>query len=191
MNCKEYQEELMLYFGQSELPPELAEHISGCDLCRNFFEELRAMTVDMGEDKFFYPSEIEIEGLTVRINKQIDRVTPADTKVVKPVFTWYKLAGIAASIVLIVGMALLGDFFNKTSPTSTSVELTSSLSYTDGYTLLRDESEYYELSDDQFYILVGDYTSERIYDAAGQLLDDLSEEELKYLEENFKVGDLL
>ena len=53
-----------------------------------------------------------------------------------------------------------------------------------------DES-YYEMSDGEIQILVNDYMAGRTYEAAGQLLDDLSEEELRYLEENFDVGDLL
>jgi hypothetical protein len=40
-------------------------------------------------------------------------------------------------------------------------------------------------------LLLYDFASDRLYDASETLLDDITEEELRYLEQNFEVGDLL
>jgi len=187
MKCKEFHEEIMLYFGRADLPAELAGHIAECESCRAFYEELNGMASELGADDEFYPNELEAEGFLKRLNDEIDRTQPAAVTSV----SWYKLAGIAASVILVVGISLLGNFFNRNGATLEPTEINTAVLYYDEYQLALENSDLYELSDDQFYILGNDYTSKRTYDAAGQLLEDLSEEELKYLEENFDVGDLL
>ncbi|MBN1213419.1 MAG: hypothetical protein JXA92_12680 [candidate division Zixibacteria bacterium] len=187
MKCEEFHEEIMLYFGQAELPVELAGHIADCESCRAFYEEMKGMAAGLGVDDDFYPNELETERFLKRLNDEIDRTRPT----VVSGISWYKLVGVAASVILVVGISLLGNFFkqNGAIPESTGTNL--SVLYDDDYQIALENSDLYELSDDQFYILGIDYTSKRTYDAAGQLIEDLSEEEMKYLEENFNVGDLL
>ena len=187
MKCREFHEEITLYFGQADLPAELSGHIAECESCRAFYEELNGMASELGADGDFYPNELETEGLLKRLNDEIDRTQPAaDTSV-----SWYKLAGIAASVILVVGISLFGNFFNRNGDTLETTGTNSAVLYYDDYQFVIENSDLYELSDEQFYILGNDYTAKRTYDAAALLIEDLSEEELKYLEENFDVGDLL
>jgi hypothetical protein len=188
MNCKDFQEEVTLYFGKADLPRELTEHIAACDSCRAFYEEMKAMASGLGADSDFYPDEMETEIFLKRLNNEIDRRTHK-----APIMSvsWYRLAGVAASVVLVAGISLLGNFFKKDSTISEPAASNTAVIYYDDYQIALENTDQYELSDDQFYILGNDYTAKRTYDAAGQLINDLSDEELKYLEENFNVGDLL
>ena len=187
MKCDKFHEEIELYFGRADLPDELAGHIAECESCRAFYEELNGMASELGTDSDFYPNELETEGFLKRLNDEIDQTQPAAVTSIP----WYKLAGIAASVILVVGISLLGNFFNRNGANLEPTGANTAVLYYDDYQLALENSDLYELSDEQFYILGNDYTSMRSYDAAGQLIEDLSDEELKYLEENFDVGDLL
>ncbi|MFZ5981473.1 MAG: anti-sigma factor family protein [Candidatus Zixiibacteriota bacterium] len=191
MNCRKFKEELLLSFGGDNLPEELQRHIEECDECRREYEELRAISASLGDDLDFYPDDITAELLTRQVTKKL--VTPL--KVSGQRFSWYSVVGVAASVVLVVGIAYFGNFFNSLpiyegNPRLNSLEMELLNTGRSDMTAAVDES-YYEISDEEFNILINDFTAGRTYEAAGQLLNDLSEDEYRYLEENFNVGDML
>ena len=191
MDCREFKDELLLYFGAEELPAELARHIEECPQCREEYEELQSMSAALGADSDFYPDDITAE----RLARQVEGRLEAPAPVTAVGSSWYGVVGLAASIALVASIAFFGNFL-KGLPVYDSDSQASRLEQ--GTTTAGDmnlnaasDANLYEMSDDEFDILVNDYVTGRTYEAAGQLLDDISEEEFRYLEENFDVGDLL
>jgi hypothetical protein len=57
--------------------------------------------------------------------------------------------------------------------------------------LLYSDEELEMVGDDMFELLIEDYGRDVYFDAGERLLDDLTNEELQYLEENFDVNEVL
>jgi len=184
MNCNDFKDELLLYFGSNDLPEDLSLHIKECDQCREYYEEHRNLSKNIGTDRDFYPDDFETEILLKQVEDKIDTSSSAPARI----SSWYGVVGLAASIFLVIGISIFGNFF-KSLPVYDDNSQSSRLDL-ESITYATVDESYYEMSDDEIQILVIDYMAGRTYEAAGQLLDDLSEEELRYLEENFDVGDL-
>jgi hypothetical protein len=94
----------------------------------------------------------------------------------------------AASVLLVVGVGIGGYFMGRTNlnPATATIDQPTAL-------LLGsvDESDYDEPDDPTFEVLLSQFTTDRPFDASEKLLDDITDEEMEYLTQNFDVGDLL
>ncbi len=186
MTCEQCREQIELSFGSSDFPADVLKHLQACPACRAYADELAGLveTCGQGGDPAF--SSAEIEAAVSEVENRLDTVLPpAITSI-----NWVRrLAGVAA--VLVVTGALLGGYLigkhrtvdlsaNVASPGESALVAT-----TDG------TDEFNEMDDELVSVLIEDFSDGRFFGADEALLDDLSDEEMKYLEDNLTVGDML
>ncbi len=188
MTCSRYQEQLLEQFGQRQLDSELQGHLATCPVCRAFWKELAGLSDNLGSDDLFSPDEVQVEQLVMQVSKTIGREMQYRREhfsFVKNV--WLRYIPVAAAAALVLGIAIGGYMAGKTAFGPEKAEL--ALSQTTANDLSSDDNE--ELDEGAVGTLIYDFASGHTYEAGEWLLDDLTEEELKYLEESFNVGDLL
>ncbi|MFH1375035.1 MAG: hypothetical protein ABII79_14725 [bacterium] len=188
MNCAHVKDELMLWFGQPRLPDELIDHLRQCRSCRAFWEESVAVSERLDQDSLFYPEPDETDRLVNSVMASLDARRPRDISVVsRLVSLWHRHVPVAAAAVLVLGIGIGiflagGTAFQTNLPESTAGVIEVAGIYDD------DDAE---LDDNTVSALIEELTWQHRSEASQWLLDDLTEEELQYLEKSFNVGDLL
>ncbi|HVP07275.1 MAG TPA: hypothetical protein VMS71_05480 [Candidatus Acidoferrum sp.] len=191
MTCREYQEELVLAFGQPTMPAELAGHLERCEECRAYWQDLSRFADGTGDDDLFAPDENESQWLMNRIERELDRREHP----VRKTMSLFRYAALAASVVLAVGITVIGIRYSANRGQSGTVIVADS-----GQTLapVRGQANTADstmttpsLGDSEIRLLIQDYTSGTGQGIDENLLNGLSDEEIKYLEANLTKGDLL
>ncbi len=187
MNCHEIQEMILLHFGH-ELPNEVRDHLERCPDCRTFFEELAAEEEQLGTDELFYPDDEQVERMATQIEVLISSSDSEKSGFEKPQRgIWRRYLPVAAAAVLVLGLIWgayqSGIRFFSAPGDSSTVDSIAWVSQNGG--------EKTELDENTIEALLYDFTTQNSYEASEWLLDDLTEEELQYLENNFDVRDLL
>ena len=145
----------------------------------------------LGTDEDFGFSELEIEGLVSRVNDRIDRLEVPRRRF-QP---WYRHLAAAAVIALLFGTVMIGYLGRGYNENAGQVGAFSGMA-----ALVDDEAGLaaylgggadlpFEESD--IDMLLHDYTTGGGMFSGESLLDDLTDAELKYLESNFDLGDML
>ncbi len=185
MNCKKYEQELFESFGINSFSSELLTHINSCDACKDIFDNLQAVSETIGSDELFFESDEIVAKRVEAVNDKIDQLELS--KVVDVKSRWKSYVPMAAALFLVLGVGLLTkvllqfDTSTQTAVNTNSEQLSFSLN--DADTKLLTEVDFSEFVDD--------YTSEFGLDNDLNMLDDISEEEYKYLEENLNIGEIL
>ncbi|MEW6052004.1 MAG: hypothetical protein AB1644_13200 [Candidatus Zixiibacteriota bacterium] len=190
MNCTQFRDEMALYVGQEQLPEEFRAHLNGCEACRKAWGELLLAASHLGNDSLFAVDKSEQDEMVARIEERIGVTRITDIRPRR----WIQYAAAVAAVLLLGLIAILSALnYSDMAPTvpSAGVDTSDSAVYsiTDAaYDLgTADES----LDDDAVGALMYDLVSQNGQQASDTLLNGLSEDELKYLEANLKVGDLL
>jgi len=188
MNCSHFQDRMLLMFGQKQLPEELQSHLAECPSCRAVWEELTAVSEKLGGDDLFRPDDLQVERLASRVDTAIEKIerdnVPVMTRIRKG---WYERIPVAAAAALVLGIAIGTYMAGRTAFDTGSAEIASDITGVTGLYEGGDE----ELQENTVGSLIYDFTAQHSYEASEWLLDDLTEEELDFLENNFDVGDLL
>ena len=186
MNRDELQNELLLYLGQETLPSELQEQLEGDPETRAWFEELRVAAKHMGSDDDFAPFGLDEDRFVSSVERQIAKETERKTTWFKITditsFAWQKALPVAAAILLVLGVYELGQWRGSSAIADRTFDTTGS-----EITPVEEEA----LDDQMVSLLLWDYGEKADFQASEQLLNDLTDEELEYLEKNFDVGELL
>ena len=188
MTCSRCQNEMLGWFGRREWPQELQRHLAACPTCQAAWEELSYLQGMLGTDEIFHPDDREVEPLVSRINNVIERVgQDRRLAVTWATRVWQTYVPVAAAAVLVLGMAagsyMAGRIAFERKGDSSAVNES-------GATDLYSETNS-ELDEGAVGTLIYEFTVQHSYEASEWLLDDLTDEELKFLEESFNVGDLL
>lgn len=193
MNCAECREQLEQSFGQTQLEAGLDEHLENCAECREYREPLARLAECIPDDTAFAVDADTIDRLVQNVDQAIDTSSGAkpisnrDSHDYSP-WTLMKWLPAAAAVLLVVGVGFGGYFVGRTNfdPAITTIvqPVATGLSSTD-------ESDYDEPDGPAFEVLLTDFAADRPYDASEKLLDDITDEEMEYLAQNFDVGDLL
>jgi predicted anti-sigma-YlaC factor YlaD len=188
MNCESARELIDLYFGHDELPDGLQTHLDQCDSCRIYHDELVRMAGGLGSDSDTPFSIEDLDRAAAGVAQRIDRqptVVPLSTKWLRPLLR-------VAAVLLVVGLAYSSYRVGVDSNFSADLDtLQNADAEVDELTILLEYEVEDEMDEDLIGILINDYCADASYEATASLLDDISEEELEYLTENFEVGDLL
>lgn len=186
MTCRECRDELELWTGQPALPQDIREHLAGCTECRAYWNELCSLAADLAGDGQIELSEAETVKIEQGINRRLDSAHPT---VVTPL-GWLRWAAFAASVIIVAGIGFTGYranwFSQRTAGLDTTVvALADSQS---GPATIFDQGD--DLDDEDYSIL------ERAIDSTAQLdnastLDNLSDEQIKYLESHLDVRGLI
>lgn len=167
---------------------EVAEHLGHCESCRAYHDELLSLMSDLGEDENVGISPAEIERAVHAVERRIApaRRAPVISSIwVRPLF---RFAAAAAVVLFAYGAYRLGlmqsagvDNQSATSVTSATGNLVSMLQSDVDTTM----------DDNMVSVLIDEYSSGANLGASEALIGDITEDEMKYLEKNFEVGDLL
>ena len=177
---------LLEHFGDTDLPDDLTAILKTNPEARAFWDELHALDQGMPEDDAFYLDGADFDTLLERIETEID--TTVEQKHLRAISRpWYQAAAAAASIALMAVAVMLA--LDVQNPASNTALLTTTTSVTtaadsDSITLI-------EPNESTTAALISDFASRQSVEASEWLLDDLTDEEFEYLQENFQVGDLL
>lgn len=182
MNCQQVKDELLLYVGADSIPEDIRKHLDSCTGCRTFWSELTAVAKTIGNDEDFYIGDIELESAVNRVDARIDQLEMKKVTDVRS--AWFSYVPAAAAVILLVGISLsaylMGWFARGDSEAGLSSQDTSWVTIENG------DVDIIENSGIDYVV----YQSE--YPASAELLyDDLTDEELEYLDENFDVGEIL
>lgn len=193
MTCTECRQQLEQSFGQIQLEATLVEHLDGCAECREYREQLARLAEDIPDNTAFTFDADTIDRLVRTVDRAIDQAngtTPFAKQDSHEVSRWnlMRLAPAAAAVLLVAGVGLGGYFVGRIDldPTTATNDYQAAMLF--GST---DETDYDEPDDPTFEVLLSDFAADRPYDASEKLLDDITDEEMEYLAQNFDVGDLL
>ena len=188
MNCDQAREELELSFGSREPSVEITEHLSKCEVCRSYHEQLTQLVAGLGEDQDIDLSPADI----VRAIRGVEqRLTPVlSTPVVS--FSWLRPLARFAVAAMIVLVAYGAYELSKTNPDGAVSE--SDPSVDAGYgsvTAFLQYDDVTEMDDNMVSELIDEYSAGARMGADEALLGDITAEELEYLTKNLEVGELL
>ena len=185
MNCNEVKDLIFESFGVQENNEALQKHLSSCEDCRKLYETLSSQAQKFGTDKNFELSESEQANLLEKINADIDQHEL--NKVIKVEPAWKSYVPMAAAILLVLGVGFISQlifkFGNGTETATNQDERVSYVALT-----VEDVTEIKSIELDEF---VDQYSSQYDIDDEINMLDDLSEEEYQYLNENLDIGEIL
>lgn len=200
MNCQLCQNELLLYAGQDSLPGDILNHLETCTLCRETWREIEVVSERLGNEDDFVPVDLDADQFVIDVERKIESISDRnDASAHRPAQTervtwigWSRYLSAAAAILLLVGISLIGSWGSRKYVDNGSAEL-DSFAVPDGSALLLSlyEDEVDQFDDAVLSVILSDFGSNGYFEAGELLLDDLSAEELQYLEENFDVGDVL
>ncbi len=185
MSCKKFELELFESFGSETLSDELRVHLKTCLACKEIYDNLQLVSGSIGTDDLFYESDEVVAKRVEAVNDKIDQIELS--KVVDITARWKAYVPMAAALFLVLGVGLIAKFamqFNDTTQLADNqkTELMFAM-LTDDDTQSITETEFSEFLDS--------YTTGYTNEDELNLLDDLSEEEYKYLEENLNMGEIL
>ncbi len=185
MICEKVQAELALYFGQSELPDWIREHLDTCPDCAALFAEQQALAEGVAQDSDFYLNDDDLDKSVAAVDDAIDAFEM--DKVTRTVPLWRNYVPAVAALVIIVGLSLtlsMSDLFHRSA-------LQTEVTTGDSALVLLDNGDQAYLEETDLQGLLEDFTIERYWQASEQLIDDLTEEEFEYLANNIDVGEIL
>jgi len=192
MSCAECRQQLELSFGRKQLDPAVAEHLARCAECRAHWAELGGLADDFRGDDAFRLGPDTVEQMARRVDRRIDLIeSVAVAHQAQPVdlwswLSWARAVPAAAAVLLVVGVGIAGYWLGRweVEPVAVSAPVeTTADAYGD---------EAFEEPDElTVQLLLDNFTSERRLNAGESLLDDITEEELRYLESNFDIGVIL
>ncbi len=180
MKHEHIQNELFDYCGQASLPAHLAKHVEDCPACRNIWHELQGLSVRTGDDELFYPAENEIPQLAAQIDTAISNNEQAQPEGWRTFISY--LIPIAASLLLLFGIARIGSHFQQQDETQQIENTMYSQS---------DNTDSEELDENTISLLLEEFSAYNEISSSEFLLDDLSDEEMEYLVKNMDIGELL
>lgn len=190
MSCERHRDEMLLHLGQRDLPDDLRAHLDSCAECRREWEMLNAAAHHLGDDALFQLDSAAQAEFVQKIEQRIGVTTLTD---IRPRVWIRYAAGVAAIFVL--GIVALLSTLNLSQSIGTSPSTSADPADSVVYSLTDAAYDLGTTDDDLAYgdvgVLLNDFVSQSGWPESDSLLGGISEDEMKYLQENLKVGDLL
>ena len=186
MSCEKYEIELLESFGMNALSTELQNHLAICASCKIVYENLLSTAIAIGSDEIFYEPKEIITQKVEAVNNKIDALELSN--VVDVSNRWKSYVPLAAALLIIVAVGLMTTFLLQFDSTS---QIANNNTNNNNIFVSLDDADTQSLSEIEFSEFVDSYTTEYGLETELNLLDDMSEEEYKYLEENLNIGEIL
>ncbi|MFQ5498142.1 MAG: hypothetical protein ACE5FH_00580 [Candidatus Zixiibacteriota bacterium] len=192
MTCEEYSDRLLECVGSVNLPSDLAEHLSECEACRNAWTELKRLAESLAADADLSLGDEEIERLSRAVDLRIQQLDAAPTGIPKKLRArtfpgWPRLLASAAVIALVLGVGAIGYKLGQHSPPLQAESDSTGSAYVSSVGEVQSSA----LDESDIEGLLSDYAQNYSSGASSQLLDDISDDELEYLQTNLNVEGLL
>lgn len=188
MNCDRVHEELELSFGARAISAEVAEHLGHCEACRAYHEELLSLMSDLGEDENVGISPAAIEQTIRAVERRIAPARPTSITTSTWVRPLLRFAAAAAVVLFAYGAYQLGLMQSGGSENRSATGAASAAGNL--VSMLQSDVDT-SMDDNMVSVLIDEYSSGASLGASEALIGDITEDEMKYLEKNFEVGDLL
>jgi hypothetical protein len=188
ITCAACRDELLLYLNHAEvLTPVLRQHLGVCEECHRYYRELGEINRRLGDDASFLPDDLDEEQFVAAVERGIAGMPPP--RVV--VSVWRRYLPAVAAILMVFGITLLGSREMRIDYSHDGAARNQALSESGSLLCTLYATEVDDFDDEVLDLILSDFAAKAYFEAGERLLDDLSEEELQYLEENFDVGDIL
>ncbi|MBK7143162.1 MAG: hypothetical protein IPH75_13895 [bacterium] len=182
MTCEQRREELDLLLGQPDLPEEMRAHLATCAECRAYAAELQSLSANLGDDSAFVTDIFESNKIGWAVEDAINRQAKP-----KPAWT-SRIRYIAAAAVVVLAAAIGVDQYRRNiSVDIPTTKDTTQLASVDTNLL---PTTTLDMTDSELEQMLLDYST-LDDNAASEVLQNLTDEEMQYLEKNFDVGELL
>jgi len=181
-----HNDELYEHFGDDQLPEELKRQINGDDDLKREWDELKDTKAMLPDESAFAVSHAELDELCAAVDEKIDMANVTSIKrrsILSP--TWQRTVALAATLTLVIISSLL---FNQNQPQEDETAATAD---NEIYSSLMITDDNIELSDPMYNALLMNYSAGPTAQPASMLLDDLTDAEMEYLNENFDVDELM
>jgi hypothetical protein len=198
MNRREDFDDMELFFGRKD-PDSGANDQPLDNATLRDMKRLQTLAEHLGADGDFYPDDAEVDMMVARVDGAIDQLRPAGNYTFRSkilAMSWLRRATAVAAVVLLLGTGFLAYLEHRAAQQPPSLD---DVSYETVLMSMRKPdvvaaaigTDYQALDDDAIDQLLYEYTSNARFSAGERLLNDLSEEELNYLQTHFNVGDIL
>lgn len=182
MTCQQIREELDLSFGVEEYSAEIKAHLATCEDCRAYAAELFSLTASLGDDSAFATNIFESNKIGWAVEDAMNRHPKP-----KPVWS-SRIRYIAAAAVVVLAAAIGVDQYRRNiSVDIPTTKDTTQLASTDTNLL---PATTLDMTNTELEQMLLDYST-LDDNAASEVLQNLTDEEMQYLEKNFDVGELL
>lgn len=177
----------MDHLGQSvAVPDEIDMHLASCADCRNFRRELNEVSDVLGQDEDYFIDAAEVDALVASVISDIETSEHAVVTPITVLRPWYNLVAAAAVVVFVLGTAIVSVRLSNPAITSELESVPAGSVQAEV-----DEADLYALDDASLQVLMRDFASDEQYQTVGEILDDMSDDELQVVFDNFQVGDIL
>ena len=181
-----HNDELYEHFGDEQLPKDLRHEVDNSNDLKQEWDELQDIKAMLPDESAFTVSRAELDELCAAVDEKIDNAKVVSIKrrsILSP--KWQRTVAMAAILALVITGSLL---FNQYEPQE---DQTAATADNEIYSSLMITDDNIELSDPMYNALLMNYTSGPSAQPASMLLDDLTDAEMKYLNENFDVDELM
>ena len=128
MNCSHFQDQMLLLFGQKQLPEELHSHLAECPSCRAVWEELTGVSKKLGGDDLFCPNDAQAEQLASEVDTVIEKMERKTGRTVTRIRkVWYERVPVAAAAALVLGIAIGTYMAGRTAFDTGGAEIASGI----------------------------------------------------------------
>ena len=184
MNCEKCQNEIFELIGNQTLSAEAQAHCAACADCQKLVDDLKSVTGEFGSDQLFYSDQVEIDKSVELVNQRIDEHEMS--KVVDISARWKKYVPVAAAILLVIGIGLISQVVSIFDDRPQIADTNGIIDF-----VKLDDYETKQLGEMDFSEFVDEYSSEYGLSEGMQMIDDITEEEFKYLEEQINIMEIL
>ena len=190
--CFDIQVKLLLAMGDNELDDREKVHLLSCPDCTNYLEELIGLGANLRELKVHPLTPYESARMQAVLDEKINNYQSRAQKIYNFALRYSAMAAAVALVLFIVLVNRLqfpGFSFGVQTELATTVDSTSGTALSDNVYTLSDEDV--SIDEPYLHVVVADYIRSYGFNTGDLLLGDLSAEELEYLKNNLKVGDIL
>lgn len=182
MSCRNYQDRILELFGTDQLPEDIQEHVKSCSECSEFLNSLKDIENTISDEAIFFPDKADTDRIITRVESMIDSREIKKVTSISPI--WKTFIPAAAAVLLIVGLGSVTHLirFGDEGNSADTSNVASIVSNTN-------DNENYDA--DAYSDILQGYISENDLVSTDVIFDNMTDDEMKYLEQNFDVGDIL
>jgi len=190
--CADIQAVILRYMDTSGLESVDKEHLANCTSCSQFMDEIRVLKRELSNHTVRSLSPLEFARMQSKLDENINHYQKQAQRTYNFALRYSAIAAAAALLlfVILVNRLQIPGFHIGGQPEIAIVTDTADggQSLSIGYDI---DSDVYSIDEAYLHVVVSDYISIYGFNTSDQLLGDLSAEELEYLKNNLKVGDIL
>jgi hypothetical protein len=184
MRCEELKKNLILRTGDLFLNEEEKKHIAGCPECARFFENLQLLENKLAQASVPPLRPNEFNELQERLEKRIEKFQSR-------AINYYRLSLRYGASLAALAILLFISYFGRIGMRERNIINVDSLLAELQTLQAAEDAGDIDIDDQYLETVIGNYVQIHGFSAGEALIGDLSEEELEYLKNNIKVGDIL